>query len=153
LSLAFRAVARVRCQGSPYGMCGEHSDKFVTQQGCFVSPSLLSFNKCCTFCLLLSKDGQQAQCHLISRTHNDIQYWCYRVVTIIGALKTLPYVTMPADSLLDYLFPAPRPTWCVQYFNHANHARTHTHNDTNPCVKYVATHARLRCARARAVRS
>lgn len=36
----------------------------------------------------------------------------------------------------------------------STHARTHTHihNDTNSCMKYVATHARLRCARARAVR-
>ena len=61
LSLAFRAVARVRCQCSPYGMCGEHSD---TGTGLSLSravsflPSLLSFNKCCTFSLLLPVDGQ-----------------------------------------------------------------------------------------------
>jgi hypothetical protein len=99
---------------------------------------------------------QQPQCHPISRTQNDVQYWCHWAVTIIGPLKTLPYVTMPADSLLDYLFPAPRPTWCVQYLNHASyhprtharmHARTHTHNDMNSCVKYIAnTRSRVRYA-------
>ena len=55
---------------------------------------------------------------------------------------------MPADSLLDYLFPAPRPTWCVQYFNHASHhsrthTRTHTHNDMNSCVEYIANTSML----------
>ena len=47
---------RVRCQGSPYGMCGEHSDR--SQQGCFVSPFSTFIQQVLHFSLLLSEHGQ-----------------------------------------------------------------------------------------------